>query len=248
MSFISYAQNFEDVMLWRALNHIESGFYIDVGANDPVIDSVTKAFYDKGWTGINIEPLERHIAELKIDRPKDINLQVGASNIKGQANIVIPQIRGWASLNENLIEKYQQADSSAQLLSIPIITLSEIIQEYASNREIHFLKIDVEGHEKEVIEGVDFEKYRPWILIIESTMPNSQIENHSQWIDKILLHGYEMVYFDGLNRFFCAIEHNYLKQCFSTPPNVFDSFIRFQEHSAIEKMNQIKKILNEQNG
>jgi hypothetical protein len=45
MSFISYAQNFEDVMLWRALQHVERGFYIDVGANDPTIDSVTKAFY-----------------------------------------------------------------------------------------------------------------------------------------------------------------------------------------------------------
>ncbi|HZF37393.1 MAG TPA: FkbM family methyltransferase, partial [Blastocatellia bacterium] len=46
MSFISYAQNFEDVMLWRALKHIDRGFYIDVGANDPDLDSVTKAFYE----------------------------------------------------------------------------------------------------------------------------------------------------------------------------------------------------------
>ena len=53
MRFISYAQNYEDVMLWRALQHIENGFYIDVGAAWPDVDSVTKAFYDKGWRGIN---------------------------------------------------------------------------------------------------------------------------------------------------------------------------------------------------
>jgi hypothetical protein len=47
MSFISYAQNLEDVMLYRALKHVECGFYIDVGAQHPVIDSVTKAFYDR---------------------------------------------------------------------------------------------------------------------------------------------------------------------------------------------------------
>ena len=52
MSFVSYAQNFEDVMLWRALKHIDCGFYIDVGAQDPVIDSVTKSFYDHGWRGV----------------------------------------------------------------------------------------------------------------------------------------------------------------------------------------------------
>lgn len=48
MPFISYAQNFEDVMLRRALRSVERGFYIDVGAADPVEMSVTKTFYDAG--------------------------------------------------------------------------------------------------------------------------------------------------------------------------------------------------------
>ena len=49
---ISYAQNFEDVMLWRALKHVERGFYIDIGAQDPVVDSVSLAFYEQGWRGV----------------------------------------------------------------------------------------------------------------------------------------------------------------------------------------------------
>lgn len=64
MSFISYAQNYEDVMLWRALKHIANGFYIDVGAAWPDKHSVTKAFYDRGWRGINIEPNPVHHASL----------------------------------------------------------------------------------------------------------------------------------------------------------------------------------------
>ena len=59
MTFISYAQNLEDVLLWRALGHIKNGFYIDVGANHPEWDSVTKHFYDLGWRGVNIEPMPR---------------------------------------------------------------------------------------------------------------------------------------------------------------------------------------------
>ena len=55
MTFISYAQNFEDVMLWRALKHINNGFYIDIGANDPVVDSVSLAFYENGWRGVHVE-------------------------------------------------------------------------------------------------------------------------------------------------------------------------------------------------
>ena len=56
MRFVSYAQNFEDVMLWRALKHISNGFYIDVGAWSPDIDSVTRIFYEHGWRGVNVEP------------------------------------------------------------------------------------------------------------------------------------------------------------------------------------------------
>ena len=44
MPFVSHAQNFEDVMLWRALGDVKQGFYVDVGAADPVDMSVTKAF------------------------------------------------------------------------------------------------------------------------------------------------------------------------------------------------------------
>lgn len=63
---ISYAQNFEDVMLWRALKHVKKGFYVDVGAWSPDNDSVTRFFYENGWHGINIEPNSDFNAEYAI--------------------------------------------------------------------------------------------------------------------------------------------------------------------------------------
>ena len=83
MNVISYAQNFEDVMLWRALRDIPQGFYVDVGANDPVIDSVTRWFYQQGWHGINIEPVPHWHQRLQADRPLDINLQMAVSTTTG---------------------------------------------------------------------------------------------------------------------------------------------------------------------
>ena len=68
---ISYAQNFEDVMLWRALKHIERGFYIDIGAQDPVIDSVSLAFYERGWRGVHVEPSPPLAAKLRNARPDE---------------------------------------------------------------------------------------------------------------------------------------------------------------------------------
>jgi hypothetical protein len=55
---LNYAQNYEYVILWRAFRDLQRGFYVDVGAADPETLSVTQAFYERGWSGINMEPLE----------------------------------------------------------------------------------------------------------------------------------------------------------------------------------------------
>ncbi len=241
MAFISYAQNFEDVMLWRALGHIEKGFYIDVGANDPIVDSVTKAFYNADWSGINIEPISEHIETLKLERPRDINLAVAAGNVQSTAEIIQPTTRGWASLNPVFIEKYTLEDQHAKRHVVNVTTLNHIIREYCTHQEIHFLKIDVEGFELQVLQGITLSRYRPWIIVIESTLPNSQIESYKSW-EKILRDNqYLFAYFDGLNRYYIAKEHNNLKKHFKTPPNVFDNYIRYRE---IELLNQIELLEN----
>ena len=81
MGIISYAQNFEDVMLWRALGHIKGGVYIDVGAYDPLVDSVSKAFYEHGWRGIHLEPLPVYCNALRLDRPDPADPRALASGV-----------------------------------------------------------------------------------------------------------------------------------------------------------------------
>ena len=56
----------------------------------------------------------------------------------------------------------------------------------------------------------DFDRWRPWILVIEATKPNSQISNHLEWEDLVLAKGYLFAYSDGLNRFYLAKEHEEL--------------------------------------
>ena len=79
--FESFAQNGEDVVLWRALGYLPKGQWIDVGANDPDSDSVTRVFSDAGWTGINIEPMEPVFSNLCQRRPNDINLRITFSRL-----------------------------------------------------------------------------------------------------------------------------------------------------------------------
>ena len=228
MSFISYSQNFEDLMLWRALNHIEIGFYIDVGANDPEIESVTKAFYDSGWHGINIEPVLSHYEALLEKRPKDINLKCAVGDTRGEIDIFECNVRGWATGVQNIADKYIEKGYQGEFHRVPLRTLSDICAEFVSGA-IHFLKIDVEGFEKEVIFGADFKKFRPWIVVVEATIPNSIEEVHGEWEPILFDADYLFAYADGLNRFYVAKENSKLISSFRYPPNVFDEFIRIDQ-------------------
>ena len=168
LPFISYAQNYEDVMLLRAFKDVERGFYIDVGANDPIGDSVTCAFYERGWSGINIEPLPTHFADLLRERSQDINLHCAAGDTPGEIDVIDFGVVGWASADPAMIEQRQrETGKGGTTHRVPITTLEEVCRQHVSG-EIHFLKIDVEGFEYAVLEGMDFSTYRPWIVLVEA--------------------------------------------------------------------------------
>jgi FkbM family methyltransferase len=226
MSFISYAQNFEDVMLWRALKHIDQGFYIDVGANDPDLDSVTKAFYERGWRGINVEPVPQWFERLEKARPQDINLQLALGAEPGEITLYELPDTGLSTAEEKFAERHvAERGYQSRELRVKMDTLSSVC-ERIHLAPIHFLKIDVEGAERAVFQGTDFGRIRPWIIVVEATLPNSQEEAYSDWEPLLLNAGYEYVYFDGLNRYYVAVEHGNLKAAFKAPPNVFDDFVR----------------------
>jgi FkbM family methyltransferase len=231
MSFISYAQNFEDLMLWRALKHIKKGFYIDVGANDPEDDSVTKAFYDRGWHGINIEPEKRFFEKLQAERTRDLNLDVAVSDQKDPIEIYMFEKRGWSTGNKEVAEAHKANGEMCKVEKILTQSLDSICQQYNVD-EIHFLKIDVEGAEKSVLQSFSFGSVRPWIVVIEATKPNTNIDISSEWENILFDHQYRFAYFDGINKFYVSEEHSELLDAFKSPPNILDHFMKAAQYHA----------------
>ena len=102
-NFTTYSQFYEDLILLCAFYDVQKGFYIDIGANDPERISVTKAFYLKGWNGINIEPLPDKYSSLLQKRPRDINLQIGVGKNKGNMRLYLNGVG--STIYKNLLKK-----------------------------------------------------------------------------------------------------------------------------------------------
>lgn len=245
MSFISYSQNSEDVLLWRALGHVANGFYIDVGANDPEEHSVTRAFYDAGWRGISIEPLPSFHQAFLEQRPRDVNLALAAGATNGELTLYdTPQVRGWASPEQSVAELHRAEGHEVVELTVPVRTLASVCEEHVQG-DIHFLKIDVEGFEGEVLKGMDFARWRPWVLVIEATLPNSRETNHASWEHLVTSQRYRFVWFDGLNRYYVAEEHAELLPHFGIQPNVFDDYISHHLDKSWAAAKRLSKALKE---
>ena len=223
MGIVSYSQNFEDVILWRCFSHLDNGFYIDLGAGDPTIDSVTKSFYEIGWSGINIEPTASAFLKLEEERPRDTNLRIAVGEQEGVIDFWEIPSTGLSTAVKKFAERHENAGFDVKKISVRTRTLTEICKEFAKNT-IHFMKIDVEGFEQEVLKSADFENFRPKVILIESTEPNSKVECQQDWEEILISSNYFFCYADGLNRFYLSNESKDLNSHFQYPPNVFDDF------------------------
>ena len=232
MKFISYAQNFEDVILWRVFKNIKNGTYIDIGANDPIIDSVTKAFYNEGWRGINVEPVKYWYEKINNDRRGDINLNIAISNKSGIFNFYEIPDTGLSTFDEKTAKKHINSGYNCNIHNIETRTLTDICLE-SKIKEIHFLKIDVEGHEKEILEGFDLHLFRPWVILIETNEPlSNSVTTHHKWENILIDNEYEFSYYDGINRFYVDKQKKYLIKNINIPPNYFDNFILYRDWKA----------------
>lgn len=223
MSFVSYAQNFEDVMLWRALQSVEQGNYIDIGAQDPVVDSVSLAFHERGWHGLHVEPNAEYAAQLKQARPGDGVRQVAVGRASGSISLYQIEGTGLSTGSAEIAQQHREKGFEAQQVEVPLVTLDQLLDERA-DQPIHWLKIDVEGMEADIIAGWQHSAVRPWIVLLESCQPTSQAQSHEEWEPQLLSKGYRFVYFDGVNRFYLSDRHPELAAAFNAPPNVFDEF------------------------
>jgi FkbM family methyltransferase len=223
----SYAQNAEDIRLWRVLSSRRQGFYVDVGAGHPVVGSVTKLFYDAGWSGVNIEPGPHHTL-LADARPRDVNLDIAISNVAALGTLWVTQPDpGLTSLREPDTARLPEG-FSATGTNVQTKTLASVLSAHSPGQSIDFLKIDVEGAERSVLESFDLRDIRPTVLLVEAISPLDHRPSHEEWEGLVLHADYIFAAFDGINRFYVPQERVELAPVLAYPISPLDRYVAFQ--------------------
>jgi len=171
-SMETYSQDGEDVVLASFFddNHEYKGFYVDIGALHPLRFSNTQLFYKKGWRGLNIDATPGSMNEFKIHRPDDTNLEIGVSSSARELKFYSFKEPALNSFDQQLSE--DRIKKGCELIDTQIIKshlINEILEKYLPvGKEIDFINIDIEGFESEIIKGLDWVKYSPRFLLVES--------------------------------------------------------------------------------
>jgi FkbM family methyltransferase len=217
--FKSYSSNGEDLLIQDALARlgVHQGIYIDVGASTPIEDSNTYALYERGFAGVCIEPQPHHAIEHRQARPRDIFIPALAGRHFGIETLWLLHAQQLATASSAFQEYWSTPRSAADpnkgycgpdhrsQMEVPVVTLNAVIEKLELS-SIHLLAIDVEGYEEHVLDGIDLDVHRPWIICAEATYPHSQRPADAGWREKLLARGYTEFAFDSVNRFFIANE------------------------------------------
>jgi FkbM family methyltransferase len=243
----SYAGNFEDVLLSRIFRHIEKGFYVDIGACQARLGSASYAFYERGWTGINVEPGDL-FDNLSAGRPRDTNIRAAITDKDGEVEFFYHRDSpATSTVFETLSPEVSAHVKDRVRFTVPSLRMSTFVDRYIGDRHVHFLKVDAEGSERDIFSSCDWTKFRPEVIVSEAVKPYTNIPVYEEWSHHLLNAGYRLALFDGINAWFVRDESPPLFPLASVPVNQLDYFSphdedkeRLKEELAILRENAIK--------
>ena len=208
----SYSQAGEDKIIEFILSYLGEKnvglSYLDIGCNDYKSLSNSYALYKKGVRGVLIDANPIYIDEIKMYRPEDIvlNCGIGAKNSE-KMKFYILNTPGLDSFDLESIKEAQRQTPWIEIvdeIEVPVYTLDEIYEKYFASVPT-IVSLDVEGLEMDILKSTNFEKYRPYIFIIETIEYREKISVTNKRNDIINLmfeNDYIEYAFTGVNSIF----------------------------------------------
>lgn len=202
-----WSQYGEDCVLAHWLPNQRQGFYVDVGAYHPTKGSNTRMLHGRGWRGVNIDLDEAKILAFRILRPDDLNIVAAVSDRAIVRDVYTDK---WYSTRSTLSGEIAAGDASGSLSrtrEVTTTTLAILLDSSTfRDRPIDLLNVDVEGEDVAVLGGLDFDRYRPALILVER-LSTELDEILGSELHRMLTHrGYRLANWVGYTLFYRRIE------------------------------------------
>lgn len=169
---IFYSQNGEDVILSSQFKKKPIGFYVDFGAHHPTRYSNTYLLYKKGWRGINVDANESLINVFSKKRPRDISVCKAIGADGEQLEYFMFEDAAVNTFSPSEAQKWKDSKWNKYIGSKVMTTESPntILKNYLPpNTKIDLLSVDVEGLDFNLLSSLDFNLFRPEVIVVEDT-------------------------------------------------------------------------------
>ena len=193
------------------LGLINDGTFVEVGAFDGKTYSNTYQLAQLGWTGLYIEPMPHLVISCRENHKNHPNISIEQAFVSDVDDEIITMCK-WGDNtytgNFDFI-KYVSKFAVTELFEIKAVTLNTLFEEYKIPLHFHLLVIDVEGHEIQVLQGLDLQLYKPTMIIIEThaESPDFGLSLHADDIDAYLrFSGYRLIFADAINSIYVACD------------------------------------------
>jgi FkbM family methyltransferase len=206
----SFSQAGEDILVAYLLAElrIDNVSYLDIGTNHPVLGNNTFYFYNRGGRGVCVEANKSICRKIRRARPRDTVINAGVSAKSGSADLfVFPDpYSGWNSFSEKeAIAKQQETGISWKaVIQVPLVSINQVLDRHFPHPP-HFISLDVEGLDLEILKSLDFEKFKPEVICVETvnfSKDHKEVKNASiiEWVSN---QGYFLYADTHINSIFC---------------------------------------------
>jgi FkbM family methyltransferase len=175
----SFAQQGEDLVIEGILGHlnIQKISYIDIGAGHPIAGNNTYKLFQKGHRGVVVEPNPKLAAQLREVRQGDTVLEAGIG-VSNEAEADYYTFKKYGQLNtfskeqaDVLIARFGP-DTLDKVIKRQLLNINDVFKEQFKGAPT-FMSLDIEGLDEDVLRTLDFEKYRPVLLCVETSEINT---------------------------------------------------------------------------
>ena len=202
----------ESALKEEFFGHARTGYFVDVGANDPQMWSQSFHLESLGWTGVLVEP-QPDLAERLRETRKAKVYAVACSSAANAGKTMALYLAGiYSSLAADLSIATVRPEGA---VDVPVMTLDAVLADAGAPGRIDFLSIDVEGHEIDVLSGLDLARWRPRLILIEDLVLNLDLHR------LLVARGYKWARRTGLNSWYVPAD-----SAMAVTPSGFLEFVR----------------------